>query len=66
MSRTYLLNGGRSGIGASTARVLHPLQRIGAPDDEAALVAFLLSDASKFMTGQILRLDGGLSSVRTF
>lgn len=44
----------------------HPLQKIGAPDDVAALVAFLLSDASKFMTGQILRPDGGLSSVRTF
>lgn len=44
----------------------HPLQQIGAPDDVAALVAFLLSDASKFMTGQILRPDGGLSSVRPF
>lgn len=44
----------------------HPLQQIGDPEDVAKLVAFLLSDASKFMTGQILRPDGGLSSVRTF
>jgi 3-oxoacyl-[acyl-carrier protein] reductase len=44
----------------------HPLQQVGNPDDIAALAAFLLSDASKFMTGQILRTDGGLSSVRTF
>ena len=44
----------------------HPLQRIGAADDTAELVAFLLSDASKFMTGQILRPDGGLSSLRVF
>lgn len=44
----------------------HPLQQIGDPGDIAELVAFLLSDASKFMTGQILRPDGGLSSVRTF
>jgi len=44
----------------------HPLQQVGDPEDTARLVAFLLSDASKFMTGQILRPDGGLSSVRTF
>ncbi len=44
----------------------HPLQQVGDAEDIAALVAFLLSDASKFMTGQILRPDGGLSSVRTF
>lgn len=44
----------------------HPLQLVGDPDDVAQLVAFLLSDASKFLTGQILRPDGGLSSVRTF
>ncbi|MES2440580.1 MAG: SDR family oxidoreductase [Verrucomicrobiota bacterium] len=44
----------------------HPLQQIGDPADVARLAAFLLSDASKFLTGQILRPDGGLSSVRTF
>ncbi len=44
----------------------HPLQQVGDPEDVARLVAFLLSDAAKFMTGQILRPDGGLSSVRTF
>lgn len=44
----------------------HPLQQVGAPRDVADLVAFLLSDSSKFLTGQILRPDGGLSSVRVF
>jgi NAD(P)-dependent dehydrogenase (short-subunit alcohol dehydrogenase family) len=44
----------------------HPLQLVGEPDDVAQMVSFLLSDASKFLTGQILRPDGGLSSVRTF
>jgi len=44
----------------------HPLGQVGSPTDVAELVAFLLSDASKFMTGQILRPDGGLSSLRTF
>lgn len=44
----------------------HPLQQVGDPEDVAKMVAFLLSDASKFMTGQVLRPDGGLSSIRTF
>jgi NAD(P)-dependent dehydrogenase (short-subunit alcohol dehydrogenase family) len=44
----------------------HPLQQVGNPEDVAALAAFLLSDASRFVTGQILRPDGGLSSIRTF
>ncbi len=44
----------------------HPLQQIGDPADIAELAGYLLSDASKFLTGQILRPDGGLSSIRTF
>ena len=44
----------------------HPLQRVGEADEVAELVGFLLSDASTFITGQVLRPDGGLSSVRTF
>ncbi|MFT5191464.1 MAG: 3-oxoacyl-[acyl-carrier protein] reductase [Verrucomicrobiales bacterium] len=44
----------------------HPSKSIGAPEDVAALVTFLLSDRSQFMTGQVLRLDGGLSSVKLF
>lgn len=44
----------------------HPLQRVGHPDEVAELVGFLLSDASLFLTGQVIRPDGGLSSVRTF
>lgn len=42
----------------------HPLQQVGEPEDIARLVNFLLSPASAFMTGQILRPDGGLSSLR--
>ncbi len=44
----------------------HPLQRVGSAEEVATLVAFLLSDASKSMSGQILRPDGGLSSLRLF
>jgi NAD(P)-dependent dehydrogenase (short-subunit alcohol dehydrogenase family) len=44
----------------------HPLQCVGDPEETARLVLFLLSSASSFMTGQTLRPDGGLSSIRTF
>ena len=44
----------------------HPMQRIGNADDVAQMVEFLFSDASRFMTGQTLRPDGGLSSVKLF
>jgi NAD(P)-dependent dehydrogenase (short-subunit alcohol dehydrogenase family) len=44
----------------------HPLQQIGNPDDIARLVDFLLSPAASFITGQIHRPDGGLSSLRLF
>ncbi len=44
----------------------HPLQKVGSAGDVASLAAWLLSDHSGFMTGQVLRPDGGLSSVRIF
>lgn len=42
----------------------HPLKRIGEPDDIASLATFLLSESSSWMTGQVLGLDGGMSSIR--
>lgn len=41
----------------------HPLKRFGEPTDIANLAAFLLSDKSSWMTGQVLGLDGGLSTL---
>ena len=37
----------------------HPLGRVGVPEDCAEAIAFLASDASSFITGQILFIDGG-------
>lgn len=42
----------------------HPLGRIGQPEDISATAEFLLSDASSWITGQILHVDGGMSAVR--
>ncbi|SFG02228.1 3-oxoacyl-[acyl-carrier-protein] reductase [Sporolactobacillus nakayamae] len=38
-----------------------PLGQLGSPDDVAGAVAFLASDDSKYMTGQTLSIDGGMS-----
>lgn len=42
----------------------HPLQRIGKPQDIAATAAFLLSDGASWMTGQVLSVDGGMSTIK--
>ena len=42
----------------------HPLRRIGQPKDIAATAAFLLSDDASWITGQIMHVDGGMSSIR--
>ena len=42
----------------------HPLQRIGQPQDLAYMVSFLLSDHSSFITGQTMRVDGGLGQLK--
>ncbi|MEZ5121020.1 MAG: SDR family NAD(P)-dependent oxidoreductase [Solirubrobacterales bacterium] len=37
-----------------------PLRRLGKTDDVATVVAFLLSDAARYITGQVLPVDGGI------
>lgn len=38
-----------------------PLKRLGNPDDVANLAAFLASDLSGYITGEVIRIDGGLA-----
>ncbi|MGL6074152.1 MAG: SDR family NAD(P)-dependent oxidoreductase [Fimbriiglobus sp.] len=51
-----------AGLKASTA--MHPLGRIGEPDDVAQPIAWLLDPATSWVTGQIISVDGGMSAIR--
>ena len=42
----------------------HPLKRVGRPDDIAMAVEYLLSEKSSWVTGQVLKIDGGISSLK--
>ena len=44
---------------------MHPLGRIGRPEEVADVVTWLVSDDSSWVTGQVIGVDGGLSSVRS-
>ena len=43
---------------------MHPLGRIGQPDDVATAITWLLTPESSWVTGQIISVDGGMSTVR--
>ncbi|MFC4604637.1 SDR family oxidoreductase [Rhodococcus kronopolitis] len=46
--------------GEDQASAIYPMKRLGSPEDVAALVGFLVSDAAAWITGETVRVDGGL------
>jgi 3-oxoacyl-[acyl-carrier protein] reductase len=49
---------GEAGLSAAVATI--PLGRIGEPDEVADVALFLASDAARYVSGQVLVVDGGL------
>jgi NAD(P)-dependent dehydrogenase (short-subunit alcohol dehydrogenase family) len=56
------ITGSEAALKSSLA--LHPLGRIGEPDDVAAMLEFLLHPAHSWITGQVIGADGGMSRLR--
>ena len=46
--------------------MMHPLGRIGRPEEVARAIAWLLSPEQSWVTGQVIKVDGGLASLKTF
>ena len=46
----------------AAVRAQIPMGRVGAPGDVSGLVAFLVSDSARYLTGQSILVDGGMSA----
>ncbi|MDX1837543.1 NAD(P)-dependent oxidoreductase [Legionella taurinensis] len=51
-------------LALNASKAMHPLGRVGHPDDIARAILFLMDPQNNWITGQVLGVDGGLSAVR--
>jgi NAD(P)-dependent dehydrogenase (short-subunit alcohol dehydrogenase family) len=51
--------------GEDKVSAAYPMKRLGKPEDVAALVGFLVSDEASWITGETVRVDGGLLATGT-
>lgn len=49
------------GLAGDRIKDVIPLKRVGQPQEIASVVTFLASDLASYLTGQVIRVDGGLS-----
>ncbi len=45
---------------------LHALNRLGEPEDIASIVKWLLDEKNNWITGEVIRIDGGLSTIKSY
>lgn len=62
MVENYLRSQGDLDDGRKSVAALHPLGRVGGPDDIAYGILYLASDEAKFVTGSELVIDGGYTA----
>lgn len=55
----------RTETAATAIAQMHALPRLGEPEDAGALAAFLISGEAGWITGQVIGVDGGRSTLRT-
>lgn len=53
-----------SDAGRKASLSMHPLGRLGRPEDVARVAAWLLGPASDWVTGQVFNVDGGLATLK--
>jgi NAD(P)-dependent dehydrogenase (short-subunit alcohol dehydrogenase family) len=51
--------------GEDKVSATYPMKRLGRPEDVASLVGFLVSDAASWITGETVRVDGGVLATGT-
>lgn len=54
-----------SEVAAKASAAMHPLGRVGEPEDVVPVLDWLLGPESSWVTGQVIGVDGGLSSLRS-
>ena len=63
VSTLFIRSIGDPTIGVENMFKAIPLRRLGTPEDVADVVAFFVSDDSRYLTGQVLSIDGGLTMI---